>query len=213
MDDPGACNGLASRRYDGAMRGFWVGVVLTGLLGCNGAEVTRDEVRPEVQEEAPGEVQVEPLPEAPEAAHPEEGPTEELPPTTEPLPSEETNDDAVEASATTAAVRVVSSTCGENVREAQGELAATVRRRGRSLRIAIRDLSYYCQPPPRFEARIDGTTVEVHILPPEPGRPVARCVCLHDATIVVDEVPASVSTVRFVEDGGTQGLSVDVPPA
>jgi hypothetical protein len=185
----------------------------------------RDDVRPVAEEEAPGGVHVEPLPESGEGATEEEVPIEETAPTSEPLPDEsgetvEANEPGeassganVEASAQTTRVRVVSATCGENVRGAEGELAATVRRRGQALRIAIRDLSYYCQPAPRFSARVEGETVVVDVLPPEPGRPTARCVCLHDATIVVDEVPATATTVRIVEDAGTQGLSLPVPPA
>ena len=190
-----------------------VTVLVIGLVACNGGEVARDEVRPVPEEEAPGGVHVEPLPEAQEDV-PDEGPSEESAPTTEPLPDEpgETTAAPGEAPAQTTRVRVVSATCGENVRGAQGELAATVRRRGQSVRIVIRDLSYYCEPAPRFDASVEGDTVVVRVLPPPPGQPVARCVCLHAATIVVDEVPASVTTVRLVADQN-EALSLPVPPA
>ena len=191
----------------------WALVVVVVLAGCGERreDAPAGEVRPVGEEQAEGEVQMEPLPGATEAP----AGVEATAPTTEPVVDEAVDEGAAagegdEGSVTAedenasqrVAVRVVNATCGENVREAEGQFRASVRRNGSTLRIRLEDLSYYCDPPPRFEAAVEGDAVVVRVLRPEPGRPVARCVCLHDATIVVNEVPASVRTARFVDDDG-----------
>ncbi len=96
-------------------------------------------------------------------------------------------------------VRITHAVCGDRaVRGGTGDLRLGSRRGDRGLRVQIRDLGYYCSPAPRFSARIAGDTLELRVLAPPPGTPVARCVCPHDADLTIDEVPEDVTTIALL---------------
>lgn len=181
-----------------------MGPVLAAAWVLAGCDDGRDDLRvvpvADEIEASPAAAAVEPE----EASGTVEPPSEE---TAQPAPDIDDEEPSVADEATTpepatsdVRVRVVRAVCGEDATRRRAPATRLGSRRGeRGVRVRIRDLQYYCAPAPRFAAEVRRDAVVVRVLPPPPGARVARCVCSHDADVVVQGVPADVQILRLVD--------------
>lgn len=202
-----------------------VSLLAAGASGCDGEPDERRaaELRPVAHEETERSKPAAVAPSPPSEAAQDEGgdvPPGKVPP--EPEQGDGEGDDAAPEPGDSSAqdgvkLRTLRSACGGSTvgRDAPATRIGS-RRDGGSLRVDIRDLDYYCDPPPRFTARVRGNVLLVRVLKPRPGAPVTRCTCASNATLSIDGADADTRRVRLVHDDGrvlaTRPIGRGVPP-